>query len=150
MSSKSLTRTLAALLIVPVFAAVACNIESGKDTPITDPTTGKVIGHKDANGNYVFSNGAVVRRDRISAVPRNEFSGRWNEGLQAVLTNPPKMASKGSSASYVGGSGGGCVGSCWNLTEGGASCSGCCLPAGGNACTCWESCTDKQSSSGYK
>jgi len=132
------------LLLLLASALPAC--KSKESIPLTDPATGKVIGHKDATtGALVFNDGTQVARSRIENVvdtvrARNLFSQATNM-LQAKPTFLPMPT--GSS----GGGCGGCTGSCWRMAEGGAMCTGCCVSAGKCACTCWESCSDRSSSS---
>jgi hypothetical protein len=151
MFQKRIVRTLGALLLLPAFAGAGCSSKQEKNVPITDPATGKVIGHKDAaTGNYVFDDGRVIEKGAVKPIPKSEFANAWTESTEAMLNPRPPIfkpkPSMGSGAGVGSSGGGGCTASCWSMSQGGASCTGCCLPAGGNACTCWESCSDKMSS----
>ena len=139
---KSLITIIAALLIG---STVACEVGDG--APLTadlqDPETGEVVGFKDlTTGEYVFDDGSVVPDEEID---RSEDAAlATKEG--AVMSFKPMAVTKsgsggGTSATAFAGGGG-----CWTMKEGGAMCTGCCVPVGDGAFHCWEYCYDVSSS----
>jgi hypothetical protein len=142
------------LILVAAIGALALGCHAKKSTPtsipLTDPETGRVVGHKNqTTGALVFDNGAVVERSRINSLVDRDLAQRLLSNATAYLKKPKTAASGGIHGSSGGDntSCGGCAGGCWSMSEGGSSCTGCCTPAGDCSCACWESCTDKQSSS---
>lgn len=117
--------------------------------PLVNPSSGALVGHKDPKtGNLVFYR-MVVTPESLRSTPAS--TGTLGATLKMMDPPPPRV--QGSGVHWpIGGfddglhseSAGACVPSCWHMSEGGASCSGCCEPVDGNACYCWESCTDFQ------
>lgn len=158
MKRSMLLATLFAICSLP--ALVSADTAPGNPTPMRELTAKSVIGHVDpANKDLVFNDGTVVRRSTVQSVSAAEHQTRIRQlfGAKPPSEKTFKMARKppqflpvsvtrrgrgfGGSSSGAG-SGGACVPSCWTISEGGASCSGCCVPVGPDACSCWESCTD--------
>lgn len=141
-------------------------------TPILERSTGKVVGYKDPkNGNLVFTTlNRVIRSGRIQHVSKEELArlmkkfgcaqasisdsqlktmGRIPRLAQAFWEEWDRRTTDPNDDWYSPSGGAGsddCVDLCWIMAEGGAKCEGCCRPAGGDACFCWESCSDFSSS----
>ena len=87
------------------------------------------------------TNGKTIVTSSYALSPQASTNGV----TPAVLTPP-----RGVVLSPGGGGGGSSPGyNCWEMSEGGASCRGCCFPQDldGNTYSCWEECTDIMSSS---
>jgi hypothetical protein len=141
--SNGLVKWSLVLAVAGVFVP-SCK-KNKEPVPITDPATGQVIGHKDpATGKYVFANGMVVTPHRDQPIAPEVM-----EALAAKMTPKPQWQSPRPPGGGHGASGtrpGGCTAGCWNLREGSFSCTGCCNPVGKDACSCWESCSDYETS----
>lgn len=135
------------VLLGSVLGCVACGSATDEPVQLTDPESGELVGQTDpATGDYLFSNGDVVARADIEQVSESEWEKLWEEKTQGKLFHRPYVmkspSSHGSSFGSGSGAGSGAGGGCWSMSEGGASCTGCCTQVGPDTFYCWESCTD--------
>jgi len=176
LSSPQVLARLLLLLTVACCSAMAHAAERTKPegaVELRDPATKAVVGWYDPTKKVLVfpAKNMGIPRAQVNRVSAKDFvrlrklSQDVERGSLKAMKPPPRMQTvtgRPATATVIcdgvvldgnlpsgavgGGSSDKCVGLCWDMAEGGARCHGCCVPIAGDACYCYESCSDSMSS----